>query len=215
MADEINYFPNRYWPDDYWPNDYWPEPGLTGPGLTIAGRKIRFRTNTADTPATVIELYPDRSTVLFGDLLFNAETTITISKFSTDGTLSSNSDNYLVTEKAIKTRIDAIDLQEVTSTGSITSVQIVSTVATGTSPFQIASTTVTNNLNADLLDGQHGSFYSSTGHVHDVISPRRISQSSQPTPAVGELILWRDTDDDRTYLLYNDVDVGIRSIELT
>lgn len=36
---------------------------------------------------------------------------------------------------------------------------IQSTVATGTAPFSIASTTAVTNLNADLLDGQHGSYY--------------------------------------------------------
>jgi hypothetical protein len=37
---------------------------------------------------------------------------------------------------------------------------IVSTVSTGTAPFTVASTTLVSNLNADLLDGQDGSFYS-------------------------------------------------------
>jgi len=44
--------------------------------------------------------------------------------------------------------------------------------------------------------------------------PKRISQSAQPTPRLGELILWRDTDDDKTYLVYNDIDVGVRKVEL-
>ena len=34
-----------------------------------------------------------------------------------------------------------------------------SDVATGTAPLVIASTTLVTNLNADLLDGQHGSYY--------------------------------------------------------
>ncbi len=46
-----------------------------------------------------------------------------------------------------------------TSTGAFTSVsassQITSSVATVTAPFSIASTTVSTNLNADMLDGQH------------------------------------------------------------
>lgn len=37
--------------------------------------------------------------------------------------------------------------------------RIISTLATGTAPFTIASTTLNTNLNADLLDGQHGSYY--------------------------------------------------------
>ena len=37
--------------------------------------------------------------------------------------------------------------------------QITSSVATGTAPFAVASTTAVTNLNADLLDGQQGSWY--------------------------------------------------------
>lgn len=40
--------------------------------------------------------------------------------------------------------------------------QITSTVTTGTSPFVVASTTLVSNLNADYLDGQHGSYYLDT-----------------------------------------------------
>ena len=49
----------------------------------------------------------------------------------------------------------------------------------------------------------------------DEIHPARESQAAQPTPTVGELLLWRDTDDDKTYLVYNDTDVGVRQVELT
>ncbi len=52
--------------------------------------------------------------------------------------------------------------------------------------------------------------------------PRRISQSAQPANgaaanqiSVGELILWHDTDDAKTYLVYNDTTVGVRKVELT
>lgn len=37
--------------------------------------------------------------------------------------------------------------------------QIVSTVATGTAPLSVQSTTLVSNLNADKLDGQDGSYY--------------------------------------------------------
>lgn len=37
---------------------------------------------------------------------------------------------------------------------------IQSTVSTGTAPLVIESTTAVTNLNSDLLDGQHGSYYS-------------------------------------------------------
>ena len=41
--------------------------------------------------------------------------------------------------------------------------QITSTLAIGTSPFAVTSTTVNTNLNADLLDGQHGNYYQVAG----------------------------------------------------
>lgn len=37
--------------------------------------------------------------------------------------------------------------------------RFVSTVGTGTQPYQCSSTTLNSNLNADLLDGQHGAYY--------------------------------------------------------
>lgn len=43
----------------------------------------------------------------------------------------------------------------ITSMSNLYGQRLISTIATGTAPFQITSTTVTPNLNADLLDGQH------------------------------------------------------------
>jgi len=44
--------------------------------------------------------------------------------------------------------------------------QIQSTAATGTAPLIVASTTAVTNLNADLLDGQHGSAYLNAGNIN-------------------------------------------------
>lgn len=41
----------------------------------------------------------------------------------------------------------------------ITALQFESDVVTGTAPLIVASTTLVTNLNADLLDGQHGAYY--------------------------------------------------------
>lgn len=43
--------------------------------------------------------------------------------------------------------------------------RVTSTVATGTAPLTVASTTLVSNLNADLLDGQHGTVYAPTGMI--------------------------------------------------
>jgi hypothetical protein len=41
-----------------------------------------------------------------------------------------------------------------------------SDVATGTAPLTIASTTLVSNLNADQLDGQHGSYYTTAANIN-------------------------------------------------
>lgn len=46
--------------------------------------------------------------------------------------------------------------------------QFTSTLATGTSPFAITSTTVNANLNADMVDGQHASAFATVGHDQSV-----------------------------------------------
>jgi hypothetical protein len=47
---------------------------------------------------------------------------------------------------------------------AITGTQLISTIATGTSPLKVTSTTVVTNLNSDLLDGLHEtSFFRARG----------------------------------------------------
>lgn len=71
-------------------------------------------------------------------------------------------------------------------TGALSSVttmsmsgQLTSTLATGTSPFSVTSTTINTNLNADLLDGQHGSYYA------PIASPTLTGTPAAPTAAAG------------------------------
>jgi hypothetical protein len=44
--------------------------------------------------------------------------------------------------------------------------RFVSSVTTGTAPLTVASTTVVSNLNADLLDGQQGSYYQNASNMN-------------------------------------------------
>lgn len=55
------------------------------------------------------------------------------------------------------------------SGGSISG-QLVSTLATGTSPLAVTSATLNTNLNADLLDGQHGAYFAIAGHTHAALN---------------------------------------------
>jgi hypothetical protein len=44
--------------------------------------------------------------------------------------------------------------------------QIINNLPTGTAPLAVASTTLNTSLNADLLDGQHSSYFSASTHDH-------------------------------------------------
>lgn len=51
-------------------------------------------------------------------------------------------------------------LNDTTTYDVVTAKRLVSTIAIGTAPLSVTSTTLVSNLNADLLDGQEGSWYS-------------------------------------------------------
>lgn len=63
-----------------------------------------------------------------------------------------------------------------------TSAQIKSTVATGTAPFVIASTTAVTNLNADLLDGKHASSFALSDHTHISLKANTDNRSVDTIP---------------------------------
>ncbi len=73
-------------------------------------------------------------------------------------------DNVTTGDFIISSNLNA-NIFRLTSSGAATfastvsATQFQSTVATGTPPLTVASTTMVSNLNADMLDGQHGSYY--------------------------------------------------------
>lgn len=69
------------------------------------------------------------------------------------------------------------------------------TVATGTSPFTVSSTTVVSNLNADLLDGWHLNYILKDGYVTSATS--------------GLSSYWRKVWDITLNNQYNDVDINL------
>lgn len=69
------------------------------------------------------------------------------------------------------------------------------TVATGTSPFTVSSTTVVSNLNADMLDGWHLSYILKDGYV--------------TSSTAGLSSYWRKVWDITLDNQYNDVDINL------
>lgn len=69
------------------------------------------------------------------------------------------------------------------------------TVATGTSPFTVSSTTVVSNLNADMLDGWHLNYILKDGYVTSITS--------------GLSSYWRKVWDITLNKQYNDVDINL------
>lgn len=51
-------------------------------------------------------------------------------------------------------------------TGNVTAPRFISNIADGTAPFQVTSTTVVTNLNADKLDGQEGTYYRNASNIN-------------------------------------------------
>jgi hypothetical protein len=68
--------------------------------------------------------------------------------------------------------------QNVGTSNSPSFVTITSTQATGTAPFTVSSTTAVTNLNADLLDGQHGSYYTTAGNLTGTIPSSVLGNST-------------------------------------
>lgn len=80
-----------------------------------------------------------------------------------------------------KTTDNNTDNVQVDGTIQVTG-QVKSTVSSGTAPFTVASATVVQNLNADLLDGQEGSYYQSA----DNINAGTLASARLPDLEVGD-----------------------------
>lgn len=103
--------------------------------------------NVTNKPDPVITLGGDCSGSVTLTDLGNGTLTVTV---------ADDSHNHVISNvDGLQTALDGkLSLSGGTMTG-----QIVSTLATGTSPLAVTSTTVNTNLNADLLDGLHSSSF--------------------------------------------------------
>lgn len=61
---------------------------------------------------------------------------------------------------------------------AVNATNFISNVATGTSPIAVSSTTLNTNLNADLLDNQHGSYYQNASNLNaGAVADARLSSN--------------------------------------
>lgn len=66
---------------------------------------------------------------------------------------------------------------------------LTSTVATGTAPFTLASTTLVNNLNAQLLNGQNGAYYLNAGNLTGTLGTLYGGTGATGTTGTGTNVL--------------------------
>ena len=80
------------------------------------------------------------------------------------------------------------------TTGTATATRFISTQATGTSPFDVSSTTVVTNLNADLLDGLNGTSYANAAFAQAAYNlSNTSSQLAYSNVLVNGVLISADT----------------------
>lgn len=133
---------------------------MTG-DLNISGGHILYMLQTSPTSTQQIHLQGgsnDYGRIAFGATAENAGWMEIAS--SDNGNEPIYARQYTGLFTTIKRTATLLDASGNTSfPGSVTSVRHISTVGTGTAPYQCSSTTLNTNLNADLLDGEHGAYY--------------------------------------------------------
>lgn len=134
---------------------------MTG-DLNISGGHILYILQTSPTSTQQIHLQGgsnDYGRIAFGATAENAGWMEIAS--SDDGNEPIYARQYTGVFTTIKRTATLLDASGNTSfPGSVTSVRHISTVGTGTAPYQCSSTTLNSNLNADLLDGYHQAAFS-------------------------------------------------------
>ena len=88
-----------------------------------------------------------------------------------DGRLfAKNAANAIINLPVTSISGQAIAPSSVGATGNVSGSTLTSTVATGTAPLSVTSTTAVTNLNADTVDGQHASAFATSTHTHGSVT---------------------------------------------
>ena len=144
--------------------------------LTLSGN---LTVNGTTTNINTTNLVVEDKNIILGDVTTPSDTTADGGGITLKG----------ATDKTI-TWVDSTDRW--TSNQVFSAPNYVSTVATGTEPYATTSTTVNTNLNADLLDGNHASAFSTTSHTHGYINSDGTLSNTDFTVGTGYKILTTD-----------------------
>ena len=68
---------------------------------------------------------------------------------------------------AFATKFFCTDAGDFAAVGAVQGTRLISTIATGTAPLTVASTTLVTNLNADFLDGSSSAAFANASHTHN------------------------------------------------
>lgn len=138
----------------------------------LAGNTTTTRKFLRQTGNGTISAAPAWDTLVAGDIPDLSATYATVA-YTDHGALSGLGDDdhtqYLLADgtRALSADWDAGSFEVRAQT-------LYADVATGTAPLTIASTTLVSNLNADLLDGQHGSYYLDLGNATGTLALARF-----------------------------------------
>lgn len=131
---------------------------------------------------------------VFAGKFFNGTTEVAYAG-STGNSLTDDATNYIYLTAAGTLTVDTSSFPDPATTPHIR----LATIVTASGGYD----------HTDITDCRGHNIWRALPAIH------RTSQAAQPTPDQGELRVWRDTDDDKTYLIYNDPDVGVRKVEIT
>lgn len=77
------------------------------------------------------------------------------------------------------------------------------------------SFTVYNDQGVDSYNFENNVSIVGTLNASGGFAPPYVSQSAEPTPDVGCMVIWHDTDDGKVYYVFNDPDSGVVKVEMT
>lgn len=144
--------------DDNANNYTLPAATTTTLGGIIVGDRLSID-STGKLVATYTYTLPKASSTVLGGVkigsnITNADGTISLTKTNVTSALGIDPTATYV-KKAGDTMTGAL-----TNSSTISGSKLISTVATGTAPIQVSSTTLCTNLNADMVDGYHSEHFS-------------------------------------------------------